>query len=144
HLDGPRVADAPMEETHPLQHGTKEPEFVLEAAVDHFEAGVPMGKISVEPEIGKPLDELHGSPHVLEDCGPVSFDVKRHAVPGGRGEHRFYQESRVFVVLQAPAHMQSRALQSLSCESCGEFVCILRFVDSAGSNFPQVQARTCS
>ncbi len=80
HLHAPGIADPAVEEADAFEHRLEKRELVFEAAVDHFLAGVPVGEIAVEAQIGKLPNELDGAPHVLEEGRAMGFDVQRKAV----------------------------------------------------------------
>src|SRR5581483_8855667 len=73
HLNAAWIGDSAMEETNALQHRTDERKLLLKPAVHHLLPGVPVREIAIEAHFGKPLDELHGPPHVLADGRAMRF-----------------------------------------------------------------------
>ncbi len=44
-LNAPRIRNATVHKTHPIEHGLYEREFTFKASVYHFLACVPMGEV---------------------------------------------------------------------------------------------------
>jgi hypothetical protein len=74
------ISYASMHKARAIDDRLDEGHLVIEVAVDKLEAGIPVGEIGVESQIGKPADEAHRAPGVLEDRGTVGFDVQRYRV----------------------------------------------------------------
>src|SRR6476646_2014500 len=114
HLHAPGTSNSAMQKTHPLQHRLDELEFHFKSAIDHFLPGVPMRKIAIETQFGKPLHETYCAPHVLQNGGAMSLKIEWDAPAPRCGKHGFYQSAGLVIVFEAPADMQSRAFVSIA------------------------------
>ncbi len=60
-LDGARRADATVDEAHALEDRLQCVQFRVEVAVNEFDAGVPVGEVAGEADVGVSVDEPRAS-----------------------------------------------------------------------------------
>src|SRR5581483_1208243 len=121
HLNAAWIGDSAMEETNALQHRTDERKLLLKPAVHHLLPGVPVREIAIEAHFGKPLDELHGPPHVLADGRAMRFDVERKTKLCRGRENALDQPPGFAIVFEPPTHVQRRALIAVCRKLLGEW-----------------------
>ena len=112
YLDATRIPNPTVQEADSLQDRANELQFIFKATINQFAAGVPMGKVSIETQLRKAVDQLYRTPQVLENCRAVRFWIQRHAVFRGGVKYGVDQHCRLIVIFNTPPHMQSQAFQS--------------------------------